>query len=203
MSLIREVGCWLVEPFVFMTAAFTLLPHGKPCWFGRGVMYWEICMAATLNGCGAWMAAPNYDWGRQCNYGEWRFGACERSFWKERTAKKRNRSREVCGVWIDSSESLAVPRIFSAASEVEWSSCCKNREEELGGGRTVHEGTIGPSSFFLWTADGKNCLSYWRCTHFVNENEEFPFEIASVWKYVIGSVSRWIAVSMFCQSVNH
>jgi hypothetical protein len=106
----------------------------------------------------------------------------------------------VCGVWIDSSESLAVPRIFSATSEVEWSSCCKNREEELGGRRTVHEGTIGPSSFFLWTADGKNCLSCWGCTHSVNENEEFPFEIASVWKYVIGSVSRWIAVSM-CLSV--
>jgi hypothetical protein len=31
VSLIREVGCWLVEPFVSMMAAFTLLPHGKLC----------------------------------------------------------------------------------------------------------------------------------------------------------------------------
>ncbi len=38
---------------------------------------------------------------------------------------------------------------LSAASEVELSSCCKNRQEELGRGRTVHGGMIGPSSFFL------------------------------------------------------
>jgi len=60
VSLIKEVGCWLVEPFVSMTAAFTLLLHGKLCWFGREVMHWEICMAAALNGYGACVAAPNY-----------------------------------------------------------------------------------------------------------------------------------------------
>jgi len=57
-----------------------------------------------------------------------------------------------------------------------------------------------PLFFFLWTADGKNCLSCRGCTHSVNENEKFLFEIASVWKYMMGSVSRWIVVSM-CLSV--
>jgi hypothetical protein len=80
------------------------------------------------------------------------------------------------------------------------SSCCRNRQEELGRGRTVHGGTIGPSSFFLWTVDGKNFLSCQECTYSVYENEEFLFEIASVWKSMIGSVSRWIAVLM-CLSV--
>jgi len=58
----------------------------------------------------------------------------------------------------------------------------------------------------LWTADGKNCLSCRGCTYSVNENEEFLFEIASVWKYMIGSVSRWIVVSMrlsVCESLRN
>jgi len=29
VSLIREVGGWLVEPFAFVMAAFTVLPNGK------------------------------------------------------------------------------------------------------------------------------------------------------------------------------
>jgi hypothetical protein len=62
--------------------------------------------------------------------------------------------------------------------------------------------------FFLWTVDGKNCLSCWGCTYSVNENEElfFFFETASVWKYMIGSVSRWIVVSMclsICESLRN
>ncbi len=48
----------------------------------------------------------------------------------------------------ESSESLVVLN-FSAASEVELSSCCRDREEELRGGRSVHGGMIGLSSFFL------------------------------------------------------
>ncbi len=97
-------------------------------------------------------------------------------------------------------KSWIVLRIFSAASEVELSSCCSDRQEELGRGRTVHGGRSNPLLSFLWTADGKNGLSCEKCTCFVNENEEFLFGIASVWKYMIGSVSRWIAVLM-CLSV--
>jgi hypothetical protein len=97
-------------------------------------------------------------------------------------------------------ESLAVLRIFSVASEVELSSCCSDRQEELGRGRTVHGERSDPLFSFLWTADGKNGLSCEKCTCSVNENEEFLFGIASMWKYMIGSVSCWITVLM-CMSV--
>ncbi len=41
---------WLVEPFVFVMAAFTVLLDGKLGRFGRGVRYWVVCMAAAMNG---------------------------------------------------------------------------------------------------------------------------------------------------------
>jgi hypothetical protein len=68
---------------------------------------------------------------------------------KKKSAKRKEKIVVKRGIRSRVEKSLAGTENFSVACEVELSSCCWSRQEELGRGRAIHEGMIIPSSFLI------------------------------------------------------